>query len=195
MIWGDLTIGYAFCGSFCTIKKSIEKLRELKLTGCKIIPIMSENAYSTDTRFGKSSDIVHEIEDICGRKVIKSITEAEPIGPKKMVDVLVIAPCTGNTLAKLSNAITDTCVTMAAKSHLRIGRPVLITLASNDGLGASATNIGKLMNTKNIFFTPFAQDDFNQKPNSLVANFDLLLPAIEAACDKKQLQPVIIQVN
>ena len=109
-----------------------------------------------------------------------------------MLDVLVICPCTGNTLAKLSNAITDTCVTMAAKSHLRIGRPVLITLASNDGLGASANNIGKLINTKNIFFTPFSQDDFVNKPNSLVANFDLLIPSIEAAYNKTQLQPVII---
>lgn len=195
MILSDLTVGYAFCGSFCTIKKSIEKLRELRDTGCKVIPIMSENAYNIDTRFGNASDIIWEIEDVCNRKVIKSITEAEPIGPKKMIDVLVIAPCTGNTLAKLSNAITDTSVTMAAKSHLRIGRPVLITLASNDGLGASASNIGKLMNTKNIFFTPFAQDDFAKKPNSLVADFNLILPAIEAAYNRKQLQPVIIQVG
>lgn len=192
MLINDLTLGYAFCGSFCTIKKSIEKLRELKSIGCNIIPIMSENACSMNTRFGNACDIIWEIEDICGKKIIKNISEAEPIGPKKMLDVLVICPCTGNTLAKLSNAITDTCVTMAAKSHLRIGRPVLITLASNDGLGASANNIGRLINTKNIFFTPFSQDDFINKPNSLVADFNLLIPSIEAAYNKTQLQPVII---
>lgn len=185
------TIGYALCGSFCTFEKSINQMRALADAGYPLVPIMSYNAYSTDTRFGKADDFVWEIEDICNRKVIKSIVEAEPIGPKKMLDLLLVSPCTGNTLAKLANAITDTPVTMAAKSHLRIGRPLLLALATNDGLGGSAQNIGKLLNNKHVYFVPFSQDDPVKKPNSLVAHFDQIPAAIEAALDGRQLQPII----
>ena len=158
--------------------------------GFKIIPIMSFNAANTDTKFGKASDFKQEIEDICNRKIICTIPDAEPIGPKKMVDVLAICPCTGNTLGKLCNAITDTPVIMAAKSHLRIQRPVVIALATNDALGASAQNIGKALNTKNIFFVPLKQDDPKNKPQSLVANFDLLEETINMAINNKQIQPI-----
>lgn len=186
-----ITVGYAMCGSFCTFSKSILQLKKLKSLGYDIVPIMSYNAYSTDTRFGYAEEIVSEIERITDKKVIHTITDAEPIGPKKMCDVLVISPCTGNTLSKLANAITDTPVTMAAKSHLRIKRPVLITVATNDGLGASAQNIGRLLNTKNIFFVPFTQNDPETKPNSLEANFELIPECIEKALERTQYQPVI----
>lgn len=183
-------VGFAICGSFCTFSKAIPQMKALIESGYEVVPIMSETAYNTDTRFGKANDFVWEIEDMCGKKIINTIPEAEPIGPKKMTDVMVIAPCTGNTLGKLSNAITDTPVTMAAKSHLRIERPLLIALASNDALGATAQNIGKLMNVKNVFFVPMSQDDPEKKPNSLVAHFDLLIPSVEKALNKEQIQPV-----
>ncbi|MDO4731368.1 MAG: dipicolinate synthase subunit B [Clostridia bacterium] len=191
MLFDGLRIGYAFCGSFCTIKKSMVKLKELRLLGCDLLPIMSETTYSTDTRFGKASDIISEIEYITGKKVLKNIVETEPIGPKKLVDILVIAPCTGNTLAKIKNAITDTSVTMAAKSHLRIARPLLLCISTNDGLGGSGANITSLINTKNIYFTPFMQDDHINKINSLSADFDLLIPSIESALEGRQLQPIL----
>lgn len=185
------TIGFAMCGSFCTFDKAIEQMEKLSQQ-YDIIPIMSSNAYNTDTRFGKAEDIRRKVEDICKNKVIHTITEAEPIGPKKMCDIIAVAPTTGNTLSKLCNGITDTPVTMAVKSHLRILRPVVLCIASNDSLGASAKNIGMLLNTKNIFFVPFGQDDPNLKPNSLVADFTKLPNTIEAALENKQLQPVII---
>ena len=184
------TIGYALCGSFCTFKNSILQMKKLAENGHEIIPIMSFNAASLDTKFGKSSDFKEEIENICKRKIICSIPEAEPIGPKKMADIMVICPCTGNTLRKLCSAITDTPVTMAAKSHLRIQRPVVIALASNDALGASAQNIAKALNTKNIFFVPLKQDDPKNKPKSLVANFELLEKTIKLAIDNIQIQPI-----
>ena len=145
-----LRVGYAICGSFCTFSKAIAQMERLVESGYEVYPIMSHNAYSTDTRFGKADEIVERIEKICRRNVIKSIVETEPIGPKNIVDIIAVAPCTGNTLSKISNAITDTAVTMAVKSHLRCQKPVVIALASNDSLGASAQNIGKLLNTKNI---------------------------------------------
>ena len=188
MTLSDLTVGYALCGSFCTFEKAIAQMRALKEQGATVLPIMSENACNTDTRFGRASDIVWEIEDICGRKIIKSIVEAEPIGPKKMCDIIVVAPCTGNTLAKWANAITDTSVTMACKSHLRIGRPVLLCLATNDGLGATAKNIGAMINTKNIYFVPFSQDDYDKKPKSLVAHFEMIPESVLAAMEGKQLK-------
>ena len=184
------TIGYAMCGSFCTFKNSILQIKKLVKRGFEIVPIMSFNASSMDTKFGKASDFKKEIEDICNRKIICTIPDAEPIGPKKMVDVLTICPCTGNTLGKLCNAITDTPVTMAAKSHLRIQRPVVISLATNDALGASAQNIGKALNTKNIFFVPLKQDDPKNKPKSLVADFDLLEETINMAINGIQIQPI-----
>lgn len=189
---GELTFGFALCGSFCTFDKALEQMRKISEEGYHILPIMSYNAYSTDTRFGKADDINWEIEDLCSRKILKTIVDTEPIGPKKMVDLMIVAPCTGNTLAKLANGVTDTPVTMAVKSNLRIGRPVLIALATNDALSASAQNIGRLLNSKNIYFVPMAQDDPTKKPTSVVANFDLLLPAALAALEGKQLQPVLL---
>ena len=181
------------CGSYCTFAKAKETLKQLVTLGYDILPIMSENAFSVDTRFGKAANIVSEIESITGKKVISTIKDAEPIGPREMCDILLIAPCTGNTLAKLNAGITDTSVTMAAKSHLRILRPVLIALASNDALGANAKNIGSMMNRKNIYFVPLRQDDHIKKPNSLVADFSQIPQAIEAALSGKQLEPVLIQ--
>lgn len=186
----ELTLGFALCGSFCTFGKAMDQMRRTAEAGYKVIPIMSNNAYETDTRFGRACDFIWEAEDICGRKVIHSIAGAEPLGPKHMVDALVIAPCTGNTLAKLAAGITDTPVTMAAKSCLRIGLPVILCAATNDALAASAQNIGRLMNTKNIYFVPFSQDDPEQKPTSAVADFSQLLPTVEAALKGRQLQPV-----
>ena len=184
------TVGFAFCGSYCTFSKVIKQSEKLSELGYELIPIMSENAYGTDTRFGKAKDFAEKIEDISGKKVISTISGAEPIGPKKMCDILVVAPCTGNTLAKLANGITDTSVTMAVKSHLRIQRPVLLAPATNDALGSSAQNIGRLFNVKNIFFVPMAQDDCVNKPNSLVADFELLPQALEEALNYRQIQPL-----
>ena len=187
----ELTLGFAMCGSFCTFEKAFEQLRRTAAAGYQLVPIMSDNAYGTDTRFGRANDFIWEAEDICGRKVIHTIAGAEPLGPKRMIDALVIAPCTGNTLAKLAHGITDTPVTMAAKSCLRIGLPVVLCAATNDALAASAQNIGRLMNTKNVYFVPLRQDDPEQKPTSAVSDFELLLPAVEAALKGRQLQPVL----
>lgn len=187
----DKTIGFAMCGSFCTLSRVIDEIYVLKKLNYNIIPIMSEIAYSTDTRFGKADEIVEKVEKICGQKIIHTIAEAEPIGPKKMLDLLIVAPCTGNTLAKLSNGITDTTVTMAAKSHLRNNKPVLIGVSTNDGLGASAKNIGHLLNFKNIYFVPFGQDDCNVKGKSLVADFSLIPDSVSNALKGIQLQPII----
>ena len=188
----EITLGFAMCGSFCTFEAAMDQLRGLVKAGYQVIPIMSQNAYGTDTRFGRACDFVWEAEDICGRKVIHSIVGAEPLGPKNMVDALVIAPCTGNTLAKLACGVTDTPVTMAAKSHLRNGRPLLLAVSTNDGLAAAAENIGRLLARKHIYFVPFGQDDPIRKPTSLVANFDLLPDALDAALSGLQLQPVLV---
>lgn len=187
----DLRVGYALCGSFCTFSESVSMLRELKERGADIIPIMSGTAYSTDTRFGAASDFINEIEEITGNRIIHTIAEAEPIGPKKLLDVLIIAPCTGNTLAKLACGITDTSVTMAAKAHLRNNRPLVIAPATNDGLSASAKNIGALMNTKNVYFVPYQQDDSIKKPCSLIAHFGLIPDAVNYALEGRQMQPVL----
>lgn len=184
------TIGFAMCGSFCTFSKAFSQMQKLVELGYEVLPIMSQNAYSTDTRFGKAEEMIKKAEEISGRTVLHTAVETEPLGPKKMCDLLVIVPCTGNTLAKLSLGITDTSVTMAAKSHLRILRPVLLCVASNDALGASAQNIGRLLNTKHIFFVPLRQDDVDKKPNSLVADFDKLADSVEYALKQKQIQPV-----
>lgn len=184
-----VTVGFAMCGSFCTFSKAIEQMKKLA-EEYHIVPIMSKNAYSVDTRFGKAEDFVKEIEEITKEKIIHTINGAEPIGPKKMCDLLLIAPCTGNTLAKLALGITDTPVAMAAKSHLRIQRPVLLSVATNDGLGASAQNIGRLLNTKNVYFVPMQQDDYVKKPNSLVSKFELIPKCVELALNKQQPQPV-----
>lgn len=187
-----ITFGFAMCGSFCTFSRAIEEMKKIAEAGFHILPIMSQNAFSTDTRFGPAADFVQEVENICGRKMIKNIVEAEPIGPKKLVDLMIVAPCTGNTLAKIANGITDTSVTMAVKSTLRVGLPVLITPATNDALAATAQNIGKLLNTKNIYFVPMRQDDPVKKPFSIVADFNQILPSAMAALENRQIQPIYL---
>ena len=183
-------IGFAMCGSFCTFSRAIPQMERLVSEDYNVIPIMSETAGSTDTRFGAASDFIDKIESLTGKRVIKTVGEAEPIGPKKMCDLLVVAPCTGNTLAKSAAGITDTAVTMAVKSHLRIGRPVLLCASTNDGLGAAAQNIGRLLNTKNYYFVPMAQDDWVNKPNSLVGRFELIPECVKQALNGEQPQPV-----
>lgn len=185
-------IGFAMCGSFCTFSKAFEQMIKLKAAGAELTPIMSYHASTLDTRFGTAEENIMTAESICGNGVINTIPLAEPVGPKKMFDLLAVAPCTGNTLAKLAMGITDTPVTMAVKSHLRNGRPVLIAVSTNDALSASAKNIGALLNTKNIYFVPFKQDDFIKKPTSAVADFSRLPEAALAALSGKQLQPIII---
>ena len=187
------TVGFALCGSFCTFKKVIPQMKKLVNDGYKVIPIMSYNAYTTDTRFGKAKDFNDEIEQITGEKIIYTISGAEPIGPKELLDVLVIAPCTGNTLGKLANGISDTSVTLATKAHLRNQRPVIIGVSTNDALGTSAKNIGTLMNSKNIYFVPMRQDDHINKPNSIVADFDYILDTVrEVLATNQQPQPILL---
>ncbi len=176
-----MNIGYCLTGSFCTFSKSIEALKELVALGYSVIPIMSETAYSTDTRFGNAVDFQNKIKEITGKEIIHTITQAEPIGPKKMFDVLVVAPCTGNTIAKLANGITDTAVTMAVKSHIRNSRPVVIGISTNDALGASARNIGALHNYKNYYFVPYTMDDCVNKPKSMVCDFTKIAQTVSLA--------------
>ena len=183
-------LGFALCGSFCTFEKVIEEMEKLAEI-YDVIPIMSEGAASTDTRFGKAEDFRKRIAGICGREPITTIAGAEPIGPKALLDILLIEPCTGNTLGKLANGITDTAVTMAAKAHLRNGRPVVIAVSTHDALGASAQNIGRLLNAKNVYFVPMGQDSPEGKPASVVAHFDKTAGAIEAALSGKQIQPLL----
>lgn len=185
------TVGFALTGSFCTFKTVIESLNVLKETGCRIIPIMSEMAFNTDTRFGSAQSFREKISAICESEIIHTISLAEPIGPKKLLDLLIIAPCTGNTLAKLANGIADTSVTLGAKAHLRNGRPILIAVSTNDGLANAAKNIGILHNNRNYYFVPYSQDDCFEKPNSLVADFSQITVAAEAALSGIQLQPML----
>lgn len=185
-------IGFAICGSFCTFNEVFAEIEFLKEDGYNIFPIMSENSYNFDTRFGKASDWQSLLIEITGNQIIHTIPQAEPIGPKKLLDALIIAPCTGNTLAKLASGVTDTCVTLAAKAHLRNARPLIIAPSTNDALGNAGKNIGALLNYKNIYFVPFGQDNYNSKPNSMVANFPLIRSTLEHALEGKQLQPVII---
>ena len=184
-------IGIAMTGSYCTYKKTFEAIRQLKDTGANLIPIFSFNAASTDSRFGTHDDFLQLARDLTGKEPILTIPDAEPIGPKSMLDILVIAPCTGNTLSKLANGISDTPVLMAAKSHLRNNKPLVISLSTNDALGLNLKNIGILLNTKNIYFVPFGQDNYRTKPNSMIAHVELLSDTIELAFEYKQLQPVI----
>ena len=186
-----MNIGFALCGSFCTFSKvfpMMEAITEMH----KVFPIFSTASATTDTRFGKAEAFTTLAERICNRQVIQTIRDAEPIGPKKLLDALIIAPCTGNTLAKLAHGIADGPVTMAAKSHLRNSRPVIITVSTNDALGAAAENIGKLLARKNYFFVPFRQDDAESKPTSMVADFSLIPDTLTAALEGKQLQPIIL---
>ena len=185
-------IGYAFCGSFCTFADSFRVLCELKNKYSEIVPIMSYNAYNTDTRFGKSKDWIEKIESVCQRRIVNTIADAEPLGPKTPLDLLVIAPCTGNTLAKIANGITDTPVCMAAKAHLRQDRPLVIALASNDAMSSNLSNLSKLLMRKNVFFTPMLQDEPIKKPHSLVCDFSLLPEAIENALLGKQMRKLFL---
>ncbi len=188
----NITLGYAFCGSFCTIKQSIQALKKLAEAGYNIIPIMSQVVFSTDTRFIKAEELKKQVREITGKEIIATIPEAEPIGPKNLLDIIVVSPCTGNTLSKLALGITDTPVTMAVKAHLRNNGPVVLSLATNDALGATAKNIGLLHNTKNIYFTPYKQDDPFSKNNSLVCDFSLVEKTVEYALKGEQIQPVIL---
>lgn len=185
-------IGYAFCGSFCTHKASVEQLRALLSLGYDVLPIMSENVYSTDTRFGKAKELCDEVERLCSHKIIHTIVDAEPLGPKVSLDAMIISPCTGNTLAKLAAGITDTAVCMAAKAHLRGNRPLVIALASNDALSANLKNIATLLSRKFVYFVPLFQDDPIKKPHSLIADFSLLKPTLDSALDGKQYQKIFI---
>lgn len=188
-----LRVGWAVCGSFCTFAKAFEELEELVSLGCEVTPIMSQNAYSTDTRFGTAQQHAARLYEITGKTVLHEIATTEPVGPKKMFDVLVVAPCTGNTLAKLAVGIIDTPVTMAVKSHLRNQRPVVIAVSTNDALSGSAKNIGTLRNYKNFYFVPVSQDDCMSKPFSMVADFKQIPQTILEALDGRQIQPVFTQ--
>lgn len=185
------TIGYCLTGSFCTFSKSIPQVKKLVESGYNVIPIMSYNAESIDTRFGDAKDFISELEIITGNTVLKTIKEVEPIGPKNLLDLLIISPCSGNTLGKLASGIYDTPVTLSAKSHLRNQRPILIGVSTNDALSGSAKNIGTLLNLKHYFFIPMSQDDFIKKPFSIVAHFDDTLEAVRLALEEKQMQPII----
>ena len=190
-----LNVGFAKCGSFCTLNAAVNELKNLKDKGYNLFPVMSPIVQVTDTRFGAADDFKSRVKEICEREIISTVKEAEPIGPKKLLDILVIAPCTGNTAAKLANGITDTAVTMAAKAHLRNGRPVVIAIATNDALSGSAKNIGALLNTKNVYFVPFEQDDAHAKPTSLISDFSLIDDTIRSAIEGKQIQPLLIRRN
>lgn len=184
-------IGIALTGSFCTYKKVFSELQKLTEEGALVQTIFSDAAQTLDSRFGKAEDFIKRAEEITGNKPIMTIPEAEPIGPGSLLDILVLFPCTGNTIAKLANGITDTPALMAAKAHLRNNKPLLISISTNDALGMNMKNIGLLLNAKNIYFIPFGQDNPKTKPNSMIAHTELLIPALEAALEGKQYQPVI----
>lgn len=186
-----MVIGFAMCGSFCTFSQVFPIMEQLA-TVHEVIPIYSPAAYGTDTRFGSAQDHIRRAASICGRDPLHTIPQVEPIGPKKLLDALVIAPCTGNTLAKLAHSIADTPVTMAAKSHLRNGRPVIVAISTNDALAGAAENIGKLLARKHYYFVPFRQDDAMKKPTSIVADFTKIPQALEMALEGKQVQPILL---
>ncbi|MEM5780573.1 MAG: dipicolinate synthase subunit B [Lawsonibacter sp.] len=189
----DITIGFAVCGSFCTHAQAMSALEQLRARWQRIIPIVSECTADTDTRFGKAHDLMREMERICDHRVLSTLKAVEPIGPQKLLDLLIICPCTGNTLGKLASGVTDTSVTMAAKAHLRNSRPLLIAPATNDGLSASASSIGTLLARKYIYFVPFGQDDPEKKPTSLMSDFSLVADAAQAALEGQQLQPLLLR--
>lgn len=192
MNWNELKVGFAFCGSFCTMSKALDALEQTAARFGPVTPIVSETVAGTDTRFGAAHDFLREMERVCDRRVISTVAQAEPIGPKGLLDVLVICPCTGNTLAKLAHGVTDGAVTMAAKAHLRNGRPLVLAIATNDGLAGSAPNLGTMLGRKNVYFVPFGQDDCVEKPASLVADFTRIPETVEAAVRGEQLQPLLL---
>ena len=186
-----MNIGFALCGSFCTYHQIFPIMEDLAKTNT-VIPIFSAASACTDSRFGAAAEHIQKAREVCGREPILTISQAEPIGPKKMLDVLVIAPCTGNTLAKLAHSIADTSVTMAAKSHLRNGKPVVVAVSTNDALAGAAENIGRLLARKHYYFVPFRQDDPVNKPTSMVADFTKIPQALDAALEGRQIQPIIL---
>ena len=185
------TIGFAFCGSFCTFRVTLNILKELVKT-YRVIPIFSEASIQTDSRFGKAEDFLKEVTELCGTEPLHTLAQVEPLGPKKLLDLLVVAPCTGNTLGKLANGIADSPVSFACKAHLRNGRPVVLAISTNDALAGSAENIGKLLVRKNYYFVPFGQDDWENKPCSMVACMEKLPRTVEAALKGVQLQPLLL---
>lgn len=193
MLLKGVRVGFAITGSFCTFAKTIPQIENLVNEGAEVLTIISDSVNDFDTRFGMAEDFKNTLQLITGKKPINTIVEAEPIGPKAILDILIIAPCTGNTIAKIANAITDGTVTMACKAHLRNMRPVVIAISTNDGLSANAKNIGALLNMKNIYMVPFGQDDPIKKCTSLVADFDQILPTVLNALQNSQIQPILIQ--
>ncbi|MCZ8512314.1 dipicolinate synthase subunit B [Paenibacillus filicis] len=193
MNWNDMTVGFALTGSHCTFAETMPQIQRFVDAGAKVIPIASHTLMTTDTRFGTSENWQKQLKEITGNDIISSIVDAEPLGPSKLLDVMVIAPCTGNTTSKLANAMTESPVLMAAKAQMRNQRPLVLAISTNDGLGLNAMNVGKLLITKNIYFVPFGQDAPYAKPNSLVARMDLVMETCEAALQGKQLQPMIIE--
>ena len=187
----DKKIGFVLTGSFCTFKHTIPQIKKIVEEGGIVIPIMSRNAYNMDTKFGTAQEFIKEIEEITNKEIIHTIQGAEPIGPKGLTDILIIAPATGNTIGKLANGITDDVGTMATKSHLRNNNPVVIAISTNDGLAGSAENIGKLLNRNNYFFVPFRQDNPITKPRSLVFDPKYIIPTLEKALEKEQVQPIL----
>ena len=185
-------IGFVLTGSFCTFSKTIPKIKELVKKGADVLPIMSYNSYNMDTKFGKAQDFIDEVEEITNKKIIHTIQDAEPIGPKKLTDLMVVAPCSGNTMAKLANDIIDGPSTMAVKSHLRNDRPVVIAVSTNNGLGANFVNIGKLLIRKQYYFVPFKQDNPITKPRSIVYDFEYLIRTVEYALDGEQISPILL---
>ena len=192
MDFSNYNIGYGITGSFCTFAKTRKQVIRLTEMGANVIPIFSYQAQSCDTRFGSAKEFVEGICDITGNEGIKSMQQAEPIGPNNFLDIMVIAPCTGNSAAKISHGITDTPVLMAAKAHMRNGKPLVIAISTNDALGINFKTIGTLMNMKNIYFVPFGQDNYKSKPNSMIAKMELLPETIEAAMKGKQIQPILV---
>ncbi|HAQ39491.1 MAG TPA: dipicolinate synthase subunit B [Clostridiales bacterium] len=186
-------VGIGITGSFCTFEKIIPQIVKIAEQCDNLYSVFSNNAQSIDSRFGNAEDYIQILSEITGKKPITTIEDAEPVGPKNMFDIFLIAPCTGNTAAKLANAVTDTPVLMAAKAHLRGNKPVVISISTNDALGMNFENIAKLYNTKNIFFVPFGQDNYKEKPNSMTARIDNIIPAMEMALEGKQIQPVICE--
>ncbi|MBO8162512.1 MAG: dipicolinate synthase subunit B [Brevibacillus sp.] len=187
------TVGFGLTGSHCTFEETMPQIKRLVDAGARVIPVITQTILSTDTRFGTSEGWQKQLVEITGEKIISSIPEAEPLGPSRLLDLMVIAPCTGNTTSRLANAITDSPVLMAAKATLRNLRPVVLAISTNDGLGLNGVNIAKLLATKNIYFVPFGQDAPDKKPNSLVARMDLIKETCEAALEGRQLQPLLIE--
>ncbi len=184
-------IGFAITGSFCTHDKALSVVKALSKK-YNVIPILSDTVCKTDTRFGRAKELLENLEKATGNKIVKTIVQAEPIGPKNLIDVLVVAPCTGNTLSKLANAITDNAVTMVAKAHLRNNKPLIIGISSNDALGKNSENLGRLLYSKNVYFVPMGQDDYVKKPNSLICDFSKIEDTILNAVEGRQLQPIFV---